>query len=198
MAIIDSLARSKSLQASAKAITKHTGLWCDLFHHTILKIYDLGEERVIGIHAEGRIEGYLSIAMHREWHDTSSSFYKLYRREVIEYVDSETAITDDGIPYTPTKQDLELCKTYFGRDENNNTWRITPERIVLARAMDQMSKEDSIGKNFHYRTAILELYIAHGGIRGTERATKISRKTLVKDIRNIKARINKNGEDTIT
>lgn len=188
MAILDTLARNKSLQQSAKRITNGNDLWHDLFQHSILKLYDLGEERVIGLNEEGNISGYMAVIMHRDWHDKSSKFNKLHRPEWESLTTDLIYSDDDGNPVTASGADVEICKEYFDT--------VTPDRIIVARAMEKMKTEDNDGKHFHYRTALLEHYIELGGISQVSRFTGIDRVTVRKDLNSIYEQIKKNGEGT--
>lgn len=186
MAILDNLARNKSLKQYTKRVTNGNDLYQDLFHHCILKLYDLGEQRVVELNNEGNISGYLAFVMHREWYDKAGSFNKLHRRGDVEYRDV-AVFHDTTEAHTSSKQDIDTCLEYFDS--------VTPERIQVAVAMKRMYEEDKEKKHFHYRTALLELYIELGGIRKVSRATGIHRHTIAKDLKNIIPQIN-NREGT--
>ncbi len=191
MAILDTLARDTSLKQSARRLTNSNDLWQDLFHHSILKLYDLGEDRVVGLYTEGNIAGYMAVIMHREWHDKSSKFNKTYRPQGEVSIGELTTTDEYGEPMTIGRGDIDLCREYFGED-----CIVSPERVILARSMQSMKQEDNNRKDYHYRTALLELYIREGGISQVSRATKIDRVTVRKDLKEAINQIKKNGEGT--
>lgn len=154
MAILSQLAENKQLKASARSITKGDSLHDDLFQHALLKIYDLGEDRVVEIARDGSIEGYMNVIMHRNWTDNSSTFNRLHRPPI--------ALPEDHSPTESrpiTKKEIAICLEYFDG--------VSPERVVVAMQLEKLTRKNKRRKRFDLPSVLVKWYIENGGVVST-------------------------------
>ena len=164
MAILSQLAENKQLQHSAKSITKGDSLHFDLFQHSLLKIYDLGEERVLQIES---IEGYMNIVMWRQWTDITSDFNRTHRpQNKYEHFQPE-----DQTSTFASKEDQELCLTFFET--------VTPEHIKVSKELQRQAEEYKQNKRFNLTEALVKFYIlCNGNVAEISRKMGIPRHAL--------------------
>lgn len=183
--IITELIKSEEVRHFARKLSGFHELWEDLLHHSILKLIEQGEEKIRNIYNEGKIRHYLLVTMYHEWQDPKKSFAKLYKHKSHHIPITDIEIPDEGGAFCrPSEKDVGDCKRYFKR--------VSPELILISRELERLKKHDQNNRDskFHYRTAIMEMYLKHGSYNKTAEATDISRAYIIRIVKETKKALN--------